>query len=334
MKKTFIIAEAGVNHNGSLELAKKLIDIAVESGCDCIKFQTFIAENVLLKSTEKAPYQKQTTGTIETQFEMIKKLELSESMHIQLIDYCKKRNILFLSTPFDESSVELLARLGMQKFKIPSGEITNYPYLKRIGKLCKDIILSTGNSSIEEIEAAIDVIVQGGTSKEHIVLLHCTSEYPAPYEDVNLSAMQTLKNKFGLAIGYSDHTLGIEVSVAAVALGAVVLEKHFTVDKTLEGPDHRASLEPLELKRMVQAIRNTEIAIGDGIKKPMPSEIKNQLVARKSIVAKKNIEKGEKFSENNLTTKRPATGISPMRWEEVLTHCAAKDYKKDDFIEI
>lgn len=332
MKKVFIIAEAGVNHNGNFEIAKKLIDIAADAGCDAVKFQTFKAENLLLKTAEKAPYQMQTTDISESQFEMIKKLELSDENHRALIKYCENKGILFLSTPFDIPSVKLLNSLGMQIFKIPSGEITDFPYLRAIGSLNKKVILSTGNSTIDEIQSAMNVITNAGTRTENITILHCTSEYPAPFSDLNLRAIKTLEKQFSVDVGYSDHTIGIEVSVAAVALGATIIEKHFTIDKNLEGPDHKASLSPNELKLLVKSVRNIELALGTNLKFPTQSEIQNQIVARKSIVASTDIEIGEYFSENNLTTKRPATGISPSKWDEIVGTRSNRKYKKDDFI--
>lgn len=332
MNKTFIIAEAGVNHNGSLELAKQLIDAAVEAGADAVKFQTFKAENLVSKNAQKADYQKQTTDQAETQFEMIKKLELDVATHNELIAYCQQKNIMFLSTPFDHDSIELLHELGLEIFKIPSGEITNLPYLRQIGRLNKEVILSTGMANLGEIEAAINVLVQAGTERSKITLLHANTEYPTPMQDVNLRAMQTIGQAFGLPYGYSDHTLGIEVPIAAVALGASVIEKHFTLDKTMEGPDHKASLEPDELKAMVSAIRNIEQALGSSIKQPSPSEAKNKPIARKSLVAKTDIKQGEIFTEQNLAIKRPGTGISPMRWDEVLGAVAQRDYKEDEVI--
>jgi len=331
---TFIIAEAGVNHNGSIELAKKLIDVAVDAGADAVKFQTFKAENIVTKNAPKAEYQKQTTDTKESQYDMIKKLELDEEAHKELMKYCKNKNILFFTTPFDHESIELLNQLGLEIFKIPSGEITNLPYLRHIGRLKKKVILSTGMADLGEIEDAIDVLVDSGTTRENITLLHCTTEYPAPIEEVNLKAIVTLKEAFKLPVGYSDHTPGIEVPIAAVALGAVVIEKHFTLDKNLPGPDHKASLEPHELKQMVSAIRNIEKALGNGIKKPTQSELKNRNIARKSIVAKIRIKKGEIFTEENLTTKRPGTGISPIRWDELIGKTANRDYEEDELIEI
>lgn len=332
MNKVFIIAEAGVNHNGSIELAKKLIDVASESGADAVKFQTFKAEKLVSKNAQKADYQKQTTNKTESQFDMIKKLELDMDTHKELIAYCKTKNIMFLSTPFDHDSIELLNNLGLEIFKIPSGEITNLPYLRYIGKLNKKVILSTGMADIGEIEDALDILISAGTKKENIIVLHANTMYPTPMEDVNLKAMVTIGNTFDIGFGYSDHTLGIEVDIAAVALGACCIEKHFTLDKTMEGPDHKASLEPDELKAMVKAIRNIELALGSSIKKPSKSEMPNMQIARKSIVAKIEIKKGDKLSEENITIKRPGNGINPMRWDEIVGTIAAKDYKEDELI--
>jgi len=328
----FIIAEAGVNHNGSIELAKRLIDVALSAGANAVKFQTFKAENLVSKNTQKAAYQKQTTDADESQFDMIKKLELDLGTHKELISYCQKRNIMFLSTPFDHESIKLLHDLGLKIFKIPSGEITNLPYLREIGKLNKQVILSTGMADIGEIENALDVLISAGTMRENITVLHANTMYPTPMEDVNLKAMNTIGNTFDVAYGYSDHTLGIEVDIAAVAMGASVIEKHFTLDKTMEGPDHKASLEPDELKSMVQAIRNIELALGSSIKKPSKSEKPNMEIARKSIIAKQVIKKGEIFTEENLTVKRPGSGISPMRWDETIGMQAHRDYHKDELI--
>lgn len=332
MQKVFIIAEAGVNHNGSLELAKKLIDEAVVAGADAVKFQTFKAELCISKNADKAEYQKQTTDKNESQFDMIKKLELNEYAHTELIKYCKIKNIMFLSTPFDLQSVDLLNGFGLEIFKIPSGEITNLPYLRKIASLNKKVILSTGMANLGEIEAALEILTKNGTAKENITVLHANTEYPTPLGDVNLKAMLTIRGAFGVKVGYSDHTPGIEVPIAAVALGATVIEKHFTLDKTMPGPDHKASLEPSELQSMVKAIRNIEIALGDGIKKASSSESKNKPIARKSIVAKCDIKKGDLFSESNLTIKRPGSGISPMRWDEVIGLRATRDYKEDELI--
>jgi N,N'-diacetyllegionaminate synthase len=330
--KTFIIAEAGVNHNGSLEMALQLIDVAVAAGADAVKFQTFKAEKVIAVNAPKACYQKETTGSDESQLEMVKKLELDETAHTKLYQYCQQKGIQFLSTPFDLESVDLLNRLGLAIFKIPSGEITNLPYLRKLGALKKRLIMSTGMTDMGEIEAALDILTESGTSLENITVLHCSTEYPTPLEDVNLKAMLTIGRAFGVAVGYSDHTPGIEVAVAAVALGAVVLEKHFTLGRNLPGPDHKASLEPDEFKGMVAAIRNIEKALGDGFKRPSPSEVKNKSIARKSLVATQPIKTGELFSTDNITAKRPGTGISPMRWDEVLGQAAQKDYEKDDLI--
>ena len=331
--KTFIIAEAGVNHNGSLELAKKMIDAAVEAGADAVKFQTFKAEKVVSRYAPKAEYQKKTTTADESQLEMVKKLELDAAAHQTLIDYCKKKNIRFLSTPFDLDSIDLLNELGLDIFKIPSGEITNLPYLRKIGALKKEIILSTGMADLGEIEEALDVLTGARTKLKDITVLHCNTEYPTPMQDVNLKAMQTIKTAFpGIHVGYSDHTEGIEVPIAAVAMGATIIEKHFTLDKSLPGSDYKASLEPDELTAMVKAIRNIETALGNGIKKPSPSELKNKPIARKSIVASQAIAAGEKLTNDNLTAKRPGTGVSPMLWDKVIGQVAQKDYEKDELI--
>ncbi len=327
---TFIIAEAGVNHNGSLDLAKKLIDVAAEAGADAVKFQTFKAEKLVSKKAQKAEYQKQTTDAAESQYDMIKKLELDEPAHRELIRYCGEKKIRFLSTPFDHESIELLDALGMEIFKIPSGEITNLPYLRHIGGLGKEVILSTGMADLGEIEDALDLLVSSGTPKEKITILHATTEYPCPMDEVNLRAMGTIASAFGIRTGYSDHTRGIEVPIAAVAMGASVIEKHFTLDRTMEGPDHKASLEPDELCAMVAAIRNIEKALGEGIKKPSPSEAKNMAVARKSIVAARPIRAGEVFTSENIAIKRPGTGISPMRYDEIVGERAARDYEEDE----
>ena len=328
----FIIAEAGVNHNGSVDLAKKLINVASISGADAVKFQTFKAENLVSKDAQKADYQKQTTDATESQFDMIKKLELDVVTHKELISYCQEKDIMFLSTPFDHESIDLLSDLGLQIFKIPSGEITNLPYLRHIGSLNKKVILSTGMADIGEIEDALDVLYKAGTTKENITVLHANTMYPTPMEDVNLKAMKTIGNTFDIAYGYSDHTLGIEVDIAAVAMGASCIEKHFTLDNTMEGPDHKASLEPDELKAMVKAIRNIELALGSSIKKPSKSEIPNIKVVRKSIVTSKYIKKGEIFTEENLAIKRPGNGINPMRWDEVVGTIASKDYDVEELI--
>ena len=332
MNKVFIIAEAGVNHNGNIDLAKKLIDVAVNARVDAVKFQTFRTELCVSKNAKKASYQEENTGKEESQFEMIKKLELDENTHKELISYCKQKNIIFLSTPFDSDSIKLLDELRLSTFKIPSGEITNLPYLRQIGGLNKKIILSTGMANLGEVEAAIEALVKSGTKRENISLLHANTQYPTPMEDVNLKAMIALKNAFGLEVGYSDHTLGIEVDIAAVAMGAKIIEKHFTLDKSMPGPDHKASLEPDELAAMVGAIRNIELALGDGLKHFSKSESENIKIVRKSIVAKCYIKKGEIFSEQNICVKRPGDGINPMRWDEVIGQISQKDYKQDELI--
>jgi len=328
--KVFIIAEAGVNHNGSLDLACQLIDVAKDAGADAVKFQTFKAENVVSRLADKAEYQKKTTGSDKSQLEMIKKLEISFEDFVKLKKYCDKKVIMFLSTPFDHQSIDFLYNL-VDIYKIPSGEIINGPYLKHIAAKNKPIIMSTGMANLGEVEDAINSIREVN-SKAKISLLHCTTDYPASYEEVNLKAMQTLAAAFKLPVGYSDHTLGIEVPVAAVAMGAKIIEKHFTLDKNLPGPDHKASLEPDELKEMVKAIRNIEMALGDGIKKPNKSEIEIMKVVRKSIVASKSIKKGEMFTKTNITVKRPGIGISPMRWDEVIGERANRDFKDDELI--
>jgi N,N'-diacetyllegionaminate synthase len=330
--KVFIIAEAGVNHNGSIDLAKQLIDVAVDAGADAVKFQTFKAENLVSKNAQKADYQKETTDASESQFDMIKKLELDVETHKELIVYCQEKNIIFLSTPFDHDSIDMLNDLGLEVFKIPSGEITNLPYLRHIGSLNKQLVLSTGMSNIKEVEDALNILINAGSSKDKITVLHANTMYPTPMEDVNLNAMQTIQREFGVAVGYSDHTLGIEVDIAAVALGASVIEKHFTLDKTMSGPDHVASLEPKELKTMVSSIRNIEKALGSDEKKPSPSESTNIDIVRKSIVASQAIKKGDILSNENITTKRPGTGISPMKWDEVIGTVVKKDYQMDDLI--
>lgn len=332
MIKTLIIAEAGVNHNGSLEVAKKLVDAAKKADVDIIKFQTFISEDVISKFAQKAEYQKVSNSKNETQLEMVRKLELSFNDFLKLSDYCRKNCIEFLSTAFDNQSIEFLSTIDMERWKIPSGEITNLPYLIKIANLKQPVILSTGMSTLEEIETAVSVLKNNGVTD--LTVLHCTTEYPTPFEDVNLNAMHTIKEKFGVKIGYSDHTTGIEVPIAAVALGATVIEKHFTLDRNMEGPDHKASLEPHELKAMVDAIRNIEKALGSGIKQPAESEKKNMAIARKSIVAKVEIKAGELLTEDNITVKRPGNGISPMSWFDVIGTKATRDYQEDELIEI
>lgn len=333
--KTLIIAEAGVNHNGDMGLAKQLIAAAAEAGADFVKFQTFIASNIISKHAPKAEYQKGATDPAESQREMVRKLELSRDQHIELIAECNKQGIGFFSTAFDLDSIGLLEELGVNDIvKIPSGELTNLPYLRCLTRHGKHVLLSTGMANLGEIEAAITVIEQAGTNRENITVLHCTTEYPTPMEDVNLLAMVNIGKAFGVKVGYSDHTPGIEVPIAAVALGATVIEKHFTLDKNLPGPDHRASLEPDELKAMVQGIRNIEKALGDGIKRPSPSELKNKPIARKSIVASRSIKAGELFSEENLMAKRPGNGISPMLWDAVIGKPSPRNFNEDELIEL
>jgi N,N'-diacetyllegionaminate synthase len=332
--KTLIIAEAGVNHNGDIQLAKKLIDTAADAGADLVKFQTFSADRLVTENAAKADYQKLATDSVESQHTMLRKLELTEAMHHELITHCALRNIGFFSTGFDIESINMLLSMGQEIFKIPSGEITNLPYLRHIGKLGKEIILSTGMSSMDEIESAIYALEKSGTPRARITVLHCTTAYPVPMSDVNLRAIESIRTKFEVNVGYSDHTLGIEISLAAVALGASVIEKHFTLDRTLPGPDHKASLEPNELKSMIDGIRNIEGALGDGIKRPMPSETPNLWVIRQSIVASRKIKKDELFTRDNLGTKRAGRGISPMRWEEVLGKKANRDFHENELIEL
>ena len=332
MDRVTIIAEAGVNHNGDMKLAKQLIDVAAESKADAVKFQTFISEKCISVGADKANYQKQTMGETGSQLDMVKKLELSFDNFRELKEYCEKKNIIFLSTAFDIDSAKFLYEIGLETFKIPSGEITNYPLLKTIGEFHKKVIMSTGMSELFEIENAIAILKQHGT--EDISLLHCNTQYPTPMEDVNLRVMLQLKDKFQMPVGYSDHTLGIEVPVAAVALGASIIEKHFTLDKNMEGPDHKASLEPDELSKMVASIRNIELALGDGEKRVTDSERENIDVARKSIVAAIPIKKGENFTENNIAVKRPGTGISPMQWNNIIGQKALRDFRADELIEV
>jgi N,N'-diacetyllegionaminate synthase len=331
--KTLIIAEAGVNHNGDIELAKRLIDVAADSGADLVKFQTLNADQMVTLNAAKAEYQLLSTNISETQYEMLSKLELSENAHRELIAHSTKRGIGFFSTGFDISSINLLVKLKQEIFKIPSGEITNLPYLRHIGQLGKDIILSTGMSNMDEIDWALKILEDSGTSRSRITVLHCTTAYPAPMADVNLRAMVSMQNKLNISIGYSDHTLGIEIPIAAVTLGASVIEKHFTLDRNLPGPDHKASLEPKELKAMVQAIRNIELALGDGIKRIMPSELANRGIARKSIVTCRLVKAGEVFTPDNLTTKRPGTGVSANAWDRLLGKKAHRDYIVDEFVD-
>ena len=335
MKRTLIIAEAGVNHNGDIAKAKALIDKGAEAGVDYVKFQTFKAEKLVTKQAQRASYQDKNTQNNDSQYEMLKKLELSQVLHQELMDYCNQKGVKFLSTGFDSESLVFLAQLGVTIAKIPSGEITNLPYLRQVASLFPEVILSTGMATIGEIKDAVKVLTDNGVSKDKITILHCNTEYPTPMEDVNLKAMLHIQRELGLPIGYSDHTLGIEVPIAAVALGATVIEKHFTLDKTLPGPDHKASLEPNELKAMVSAIRNIEKAIGgSGLKEVSKSEEKNKPIARKSIVASTDIKKGDTFTPENLTVKRPGTGISPMQWDEVIGKEAKRELQEDELIEL
>ena len=334
MSHTLIIAEAGVNHNGDLGNAKKLIDVAKEAGADIVKFQTFKASLIAGKSAGKADYQKATTNAEEGQVAMLKRLELSEEDHHELLSYAHKQDIQFLSTPFDLPSIDLLKELGITIGKIPSGELTNLPYLRKMAGTFDQLILSTGMATMEEVEEATQVLLKSGLDKRNLTILHCNTEYPTPMQDVNLRAMRAMKDKLGVEVGYSDHTKGIEVSIAAVALGATVIEKHFTLDRTMEGPDHKASLEPDELKAMVSAIRNIEQALGSGIKQTTDSERKNIVIARKSIIAAKEIKQGDVFTDQNITVKRPGNGISPMKWDEVLGQKAKRDFLEDELIEL
>lgn len=333
MQKTLIIAEAGVNHNGSMESAKKLIDVAAQAGVDYVKFQTFKTENLVSKSAQKADYQQRNMNDGDTsQYAMLKKLELSPEQHLELISYCQTKGVKFFSTAFDLESIDFLASLQLGLWKIPSGEITNYPYIKKIAQYKEPVILSTGMSTLNEINDAVAILLKFGVTKEQITILHCNTEYPTPMVDVNLKAMQTMKVDFGLQTGYSDHTQGIEIPIAAVVLGATIIEKHFTLDRSMDGPDHKASLEPVELKAMVSAIRNVEQALGDGKKTVSLSESKNKSIARKSIVAARKIEKNELLTEENLTVKRPGNGLSPMQWEEVVGIYAIRSFEADEQI--
>lgn len=332
--KVLIIAEAGVNHNGDLEIARELVEIAAKAGANYIKFQTFKADRQVTLDAKKASYQEKIIKNGETQHEMLRRLELSLEMHQELILHCSKWGIGFLSTAFDIESIDLLLGLGQTFFKVPSGEITNKPYLRYLGSLRKPIILSTGMATMAEVGAAIKVLETEGADRKHLTLLHCTTEYPTPMDDVNLSAMVTMQNEFKVSVGYSDHTMGIEIPIAAVALGASIIEKHFTLDRQMEGPDHKASLEPNELKNMVIAIRNIESAMGDGVKKPALGEIQNQIAARKSLVASREIRAGEQFNPGNMVAKRPGSGISPMRWDEVIGKLAPRDFQVNELIEL
>jgi len=333
--KVVIIAEAGVNHNGSVEIAKRLVDEAARAGVDYIKFQTFKSEGIATKKAEKADYQKETTGSEEnTQLEMIKKLEISYEGYDEIVAYCKEKGVKFFSTSTDHDSIEYLASLNMGMWKIPSGEVTNYEFLKKIASYNQLTLFSLGMSDMQMIREAVTCLYDNGLSKENLILLHCNTEYPTPYEDVNLRAMKTIADEFGVPVGYSDHTNGIEVPIAAVAMGAKVIEKHFTLDRNMEGPDHKASLEPDELCQMVKSIRNVEMALGDGVKRITDSERKNIVIARKSIVAACPIKAGEPFTDDNITAKRPGNGISPMRWMDVVGKIAKRDFDVDDLIEL
>jgi N,N'-diacetyllegionaminate synthase len=332
--KTIIIAEAGVNHNGSIKIAKEMVKAASEAGADYIKFQTFVTGNLVSKDAGQAEYQKKNLGTESSQFEMLKSLELSENDHYEIIESCNRNKIAFFSTAFDLESIDLLIRLQIPLWKIPSGEITNLPYLRKIGSLKSKVIISTGMATLGEIEAAIAVLEVSGTKRDQITVLHCTTEYPAPLDEVNLKAMVTIGEAFKIRFGYSDHTEGIEIPMAAVAMGATIIEKHFTLDRNMQGPDHKASLEPLALKKMIEGIRNIERALGDGIKIPSPGEIKNKVAARKSIVAAKHISKGEVLSDENLTVKRPGDGLSPMLWDQLTGTRSNRAYEIDQQIEL
>ncbi len=332
--RTLIIAEAGVNHNGVLAMARQLIDVAAHAGADLVKFQTFSADRLVTVDAAKAEYQRRATAAGESQHAMIRQLELSREMHEALIAQCHSRGIGFLSSGFDTDSIDMLVELGLDRFKIPSGEITNLPYLRHVGRYGKPTMLSTGMATMGEIEAALEVLEDAGTPRDRITVLHCSTEYPTPFPDVNLLAMQSIREAFGVSVGYSDHTAGIEVAIAAVALGATVIEKHFTIDRTLPGPDHQASLDPDDLAVMVAAIRNIEQALGNGIKRPSASEVRTRSAARKSLVAARAIRAGETLSETNLAVKRPGNGISPMRWDEAIGRTARRDYSPDELIEL
>jgi len=332
LSKTFIIAEAGVNHNGEINLAKRLIKEAAKAGADAVKFQTFKTENIVTKVAELAEYQKNNLPDISSQYNMLKKLEINYEQHLELIKFANEQKIIFMSTGFDIESNNMLNALKLKLFKIPSGEITNLPYLRQIGSFKKETILSTGMSTLEEIETALEVLLSNGCRKSQIKVLHCSTQYPTPMNDVNLQSMLTIKNAFDLEVGYSDHTNGIEVAIAAVALGGRIIEKHLTLDKRMQGPDHKASIEPDEFKKMVDSIRNIERALGSKIKAPTKSEIKNRDAVRKSIIAARNIEIGEKFNYENITTKRPGKGLSPMLIDKIIGKVSTKKYNKDDLI--
>jgi N,N'-diacetyllegionaminate synthase len=333
-RSTLIIAEAGVNHNGDLDLAKKLIDVAAEAGANLVKFQTFVAEKVVTLQAPKADYQSSGQNASGSQYQMLKRLELSQEMHAKLIIHCENVGIGFFSTGFDYASNDMLRELGFKQFKIPSGEITNLPYLRQVGGFGLPLIMSSGMANLDEIQAALDILEAAGTGKDEVTVLHCNTQYPTPLRDVNLLAMVSIREALGVAVGYSDHTLGIEVPIAAVALGATIIEKHFTLDRSLPGPDHQASLEPDELASMVQGIRNIEQALGDGVKRPSNSESRNLGVIRKSIVANQSIQAGDEFTNLNLATKRPGTGLSPMLWDSIMGTKAKRDFEPDDLIEL
>lgn len=332
--RTLIVAEAGVNHNGDVSLACRLIDVAADAGADLVKFQTFSADRLATQVAQKAAYQSHATDGAESQYQMLRRLELTREMHYTLIDHCRERGIGFFSTGFDIQSVDLLVELGLDRLKIPSGEITNLPYLRHVGSLGKHLILSTGMATLDEVTAALEVLEQAGTPRSQITVLHCNTDYPTAMTDVNLRAMLAIRDALGVTVGYSDHTLGIEVPIAAVSLGATVIEKHFTLDRNLWGPDHKASLEPNELKEMIKAVRNIEQALGDGIKRPSAGESKNRPIVRKSLVAARPVQIGEVFTAENVTAKRPGTGISPMRWDEVLGRKARRYFATDELIEL
>jgi N,N'-diacetyllegionaminate synthase len=332
--RTLIIAEAGVNHNGDAAMARALVEAAAHAGADLVKFQTFAADRIATREAKKAEYQVLNSDAAESQYSMLRRLELSTQLHHELIAHCRRCGIGFFSTGFDIESIDFLAGLGLERFKIPSGEITNLPYLRHVGKIGKPVLMSTGMADLAEVENAVQVLQQSGTPREIITVLQCTTQYPTPPADVNLRAMLTMRDRLGVPVGYSDHTAGIEIAVAAVALGATVIEKHFTLDRALPGPDQQASLEPGELAAMVAAIRNVESSLGDGIKRPSAGELANRLVARKSIVAARAIRLGERFDANNLVVKRPAAGLSPMRWDEVMGKAAPRDFASDEAIEL
>jgi N,N'-diacetyllegionaminate synthase len=328
-----VIAEAGVNHNGDLGRARDLVAMAAEAGADVVKFQTFVTARSITRAAPKADYQVATTGAAESQYDMVRRLELSRADHEVLVADCRRLGIEFLSTAFDADSFDLLVELGIRRVKVASGELTNLPLLRRFGAAGLPMLVSTGMADLDEVAAALDAIEAAGTPHARVTLLHCTTEYPAPFDEVNLRAMETLADRFGTEVGYSDHTTGIAIPIAAVALGATVVEKHVTLDRSLPGPDHRASLEPAELAAMVEAIRAVEVALGDGVKAPSPSELRNRAIARKSLVAARAIRAGEAFGPDNLDTKRPGTGLSPMRWDEIVGRRATRDYAPDEMIE-